>query len=173
MNGHRPRSNPLRTGAPRLAGVPFAVAVRLGAQLERLGVAPSTRRRSGLDGRIVAAEAGAFTLGEQQGFGNCPKYIQSRSPHWVEQGDAASRRAVEREESMVSEEAAAMIDRADTFFIASAAPGSRGAGGAASDGADVSHRGGAPGFVRRTSEAGGTTLTIPDFTGNYLFNTLG
>ena len=166
-----PRS--LRIAARPLAGDPLAVSLRIGAPLGLLGIEPSTRRRNRLNGCIVAAEAGAFTLGVQQSFGNCPKYIQSRSPHCVEQGDAASRRAVEREGSLVSEEAAAMIDRADTFFIASAAPGSRGAEGAASDGADVSHRGGAPGFVRRTSEAGVTTLTIPDFTGNYLFNTLG
>jgi predicted pyridoxine 5'-phosphate oxidase superfamily flavin-nucleotide-binding protein len=37
-------------------------------------------------------------------------------------------------------------------------------------GVDVSHRGGKPGFVR--VEADGT-LTVPDFVGNYFFNTLG
>ena len=35
---------------------------------------------------------------------------------------------------------------------------------------DVSHRGGKPGFVRVGDDG---TLTIPDFVGNFLFNTLG
>jgi predicted pyridoxine 5'-phosphate oxidase superfamily flavin-nucleotide-binding protein len=35
---------------------------------------------------------------------------------------------------------------------------------------DVSHRGGRPGFVRVD---GDRTLTIPDFLGNFFFNTLG
>ena len=37
-------------------------------------------------------------------------------------------------------------------------------------GADVSHRGGKPGFVRIDDDK---TLTFPDFTGNYHFNTMG
>ena len=36
-------------------------------------------------------------------------------------------------------------------------------------GADISHRGGRPGFVR----VDGDVLTIPDFRGNRYFNTLG
>src|SRR5262249_24476065 len=38
------------------------------------------------------------------------------------------------------------------------------------DGVDVSHRGGRPGFVRLGSDG---LLTIPDYLGNFLFNTLG
>nr|WP_231865084.1 pyridoxamine 5'-phosphate oxidase family protein [Sorangium cellulosum] len=41
------------------------------------------------------------------------------------------------------------------------------------EGADVSHRGSKPGFVRVTEEDGRTVLTSPDFTGNFGFNTLG
>lgn len=40
----------------------------------------------------------------------------------------------------------------------------------ASDGVDVSHRGGKPGFVKVENA---TTLTWPDFVGNSFFNTLG
>jgi uncharacterized protein len=40
----------------------------------------------------------------------------------------------------------------------------------AASGIDVSHRGGKPGFVRID---GDRTLTIPDFAGNYHFNTFG
>lgn len=35
---------------------------------------------------------------------------------------------------------------------------------------DVSHRGGKPGFVRLSQDAGADLLTIPDFTGNAFFN---
>jgi len=56
------------------------------------------------------------------------------------------------------------VRNADTLFIASAA----------ADGVDVSHRGGNPGFVRVTPDAAGrSVLTLPDFRGNFMFNTLG
>ena len=38
---------------------------------------------------------------------------------------------------------------------------------------DVSHRGGPAGFVGATTRAGATVLTVPDYDGNYFFNTLG
>jgi ferredoxin-NADP reductase len=61
----------------------------------------------------------------------------------------------------------AFLARADTFFIASANMADD-AGFAR--GVDVSHRGGAPGFVHIDDAA---TLTTPDFTGNKFFNTIG
>ncbi|WYX49477.1 pyridoxamine 5'-phosphate oxidase family protein [Achromobacter xylosoxidans] len=57
-----------------------------------------------------------------------------------------------------------MIARADTLFVATYADTE-----AAGRRVDVSHRGGMPGFVR----IDGDTLTIPDFSGNRFFNTLG
>lgn len=54
----------------------------------------------------------------------------------------------------------ALIRRSDTFFIATAN----------AHGADMSHRGGRPGFVR--ADASGT-IAWPDFQGNNLFNTIG
>jgi hypothetical protein len=61
--------------------------------------------------------------------------------------------------------AQAAIERADTFFVASRSRAGRGR----AYGADISHRGGKPGFVR----IDGDVLTIPDFRGNRYFNTLG
>ncbi|WP_269503669.1 pyridoxamine 5'-phosphate oxidase family protein [Burkholderia sp. IMCC1007] len=61
----------------------------------------------------------------------------------------------------------ALLAQADTFFVASANT-SVDAGSAR--GADVSHRGGMPGFVRVDDAH---TLTTPDFSGNRFFNTLG
>ncbi len=54
-----------------------------------------------------------------------------------------------------------LISSSDTFFIASAHP---------EGGADASHRGGLPGFVRFLDE---NTLAFPDYSGNNMFNTLG
>jgi uncharacterized protein len=53
------------------------------------------------------------------------------------------------------------ITDADTFFISTRHPES---------GADLSHRGGNPGFVRILDDR---TLVFPDYSGNNLFNTLG
>jgi hypothetical protein len=66
----------------------------------------------------------------------------------------------------VEADAARLIKRADTFFIATHAMGA-----SISAGADVSHRGGPAGFVQLADD--GRTLTWPDFTGNFLFNTIG
>ncbi|MBN3774458.1 2Fe-2S iron-sulfur cluster-binding protein, partial [Burkholderia sp. Se-20378] len=61
----------------------------------------------------------------------------------------------------------ALLAQADTFFVASA---NTSADAGAARGADVSHRGGMPGFVRVDDAR---TLTTPDFSGNRFFNTLG
>ncbi len=65
----------------------------------------------------------------------------------------------------LDEAAQAAIERADTFFVASRSRAGKGA----AYGADISHRGGRPGFVR----VDGDVLTIPDFRGNRYFNSLG
>ncbi|TAM89695.1 MAG: pyridoxamine 5'-phosphate oxidase, partial [Candidimonas sp.] len=57
--------------------------------------------------------------------------------------------------------------RTDTFFIATA---NLDPAAGAARGADVSHKGGKPGFVRIDDAQ---TLTIPDFVGNSYFNTIG
>jgi predicted pyridoxine 5'-phosphate oxidase superfamily flavin-nucleotide-binding protein len=60
------------------------------------------------------------------------------------------------------------IAEADTFFIASRSAQLDQV--ESSQGLDVSHRGGLPGFVWVVSR---TELCFPDFSGNLLFNTLG
>jgi ferredoxin-NADP reductase/predicted pyridoxine 5'-phosphate oxidase superfamily flavin-nucleotide-binding protein len=81
-------------------------------------------------------------------------------------GGAAGARSVLRSAALTAEDRA-LIERADTFFIASAnvyPEAGRGRG------VDISHRGGRPGFVR-VGEDG--VLTAPDFVGNFFFNTIG
>jgi hypothetical protein len=66
-----------------------------------------------------------------------------------------------------------LMRRADTLFIASASPQARGHAGA--HGVDVSHRGGRPGFVHVDIDAprGRSVVSVPDYRGNFMFNTLG
>jgi ferredoxin-NADP reductase len=104
-------------------------------------------------------------LSIKQAFGNCPQYIQRRELHYVELSSML-KPAAERF-SQFDKQAIELISNSDTFFVASfVANGSN----TASEGADVSHRGGKPGFIRVDDEY---SLTIPDYLGNFHFNTLG
>lgn len=59
---------------------------------------------------------------------------------------------------------------ADTMFLATCYYGDLDAAGDGVQGADISHRGGPPGFVR---VSGAGTLEFADYVGNYTFTTLG
>lgn len=139
---------------------PACGTIREGQEVGLLGIDLATRRRNRANGVVSAVDGGAFTLAVRQSFGNCPQYIQRRT---LSRADA-SRGPVRRLESL-DDEVRALIARADTFLVASRSrPGVGPAGGA-----DMSHRGGRPGFVR----VAGERLSIPDFRGNRYFNTLG
>jgi ferredoxin-NADP reductase/ferredoxin/predicted pyridoxine 5'-phosphate oxidase superfamily flavin-nucleotide-binding protein len=127
----------------------------------------TTRRRNRLAMRVAAASNGSIELTVDQAFGNCPQYIQTRLLSYVRSADAPFVSPPPEIVTALDVEARKLINDADTFFVASAATADD------SDptlGADVSHRGGRPGFVRIDKEG---TLTVPDFTGNFHFNTLG
>ena len=70
--------------------------------------------------------------------------------------------------SDLSDNDVSFIAEADTFFIASRSAHLDQED--SSQGLDVSHRGGRPGFVRVISP---NELCFPDYSGNLLFNTLG
>jgi predicted pyridoxine 5'-phosphate oxidase superfamily flavin-nucleotide-binding protein len=128
-----------------------------------LGIELETRRRNRLNGAVSALDSHSWTVAVNQSYGNCPQYIQSRDLHAVNL--AASSRGIKG--SSLSADDRLLIAGADTFFIATSNP-HRDDG--ASYGADVSHRGGRPGFVRIDND---DTLTAPDFVGNFFFNTIG
>ena len=119
---------------------------------------PARRRRLRLNGRVIAGRAGRIDIRINEVFGNCPKYIQARAP---EPETTHERSGDGRHSEALSAPQRLAIERADTFFIASAHEGS---------GADASHRGGLPGFVRVMGER---TLRFPDYVGNNMFQTLG
>lgn len=133
------------------------------ASVGLLGIELHTRRRNRLNGKISALQKDEFSIQVDQSFGNCPQYIHrrdyefTRSPH-----EHSSEAPIELAPS--DARLKSWITAADTFFVSSYADidGERQV--------DVSHRGGKPGFVHMDPDF---TLTIPDYSGNSFFNTLG
>ena len=130
-----------------------------GAEAGILGIDLATRRRNRANGRIVRRDRDGLAVAVDQSFGNCPQYIQRRAVKPVPRRPGSTEIL-----SALDTEAEALIDAADTLFVAT-----RSRDGLREGGADISHRGGRPGFVRRR----GDVLTVPDFSGNRYFNTLG
>ena len=129
-----------------------------------LGIELHTRRRNRLNGLVRRQRDNAFDVLVQQSFGNCPQYIQLRDFEFT-RDPAVPAPEAPRALDRLDERARAMITGADTFFVGSYVD-------RADDGreVDASHRGGKPGFVRLDGDG---VLTIPDFSGNRFFNTLG
>jgi predicted pyridoxine 5'-phosphate oxidase superfamily flavin-nucleotide-binding protein len=163
-----PDARTLRVNALPVHGDPLASNLAAGAPLGLLGIELESRRRNRANGTVTRLYQAGFELRVEQSFGNCPQYIQARSLLSRVPGASPTVRA---ESQVLSERAQALVRRADTFFIATAAPAA-GAGNPV-EGVDVSHRGGKPGFVHASLEAGRSVLTAPDFRGNFLFNTFG
>lgn len=155
----------LRIDALPAADDPAAAALGAGAPIGLLGIELHTRRRNRMNGEIVECDARGLRVQVGESFGNCPKYIQGRAFTSVD----ASVPVTSTRSATLTPAMAALVTAADTFFIASAhapVPGSHGR-----HGVDVSHRGGKAGFVQVAAD--GSALHWPDFTGNFLFNTLG
>ncbi|MGN6527667.1 MAG: 2Fe-2S iron-sulfur cluster-binding protein [Burkholderiaceae bacterium] len=141
-----------------------------------LGIQLETRRRNRMNGRVVGvdweasvlpdrgAHADSLDLEVGVSFGNCPKYIHTRTLAPVDEAAWAPRPAEALDG--LDDAARAAIARASAFFVASYADED-------GRGVDVSHRGGRPGFVGVEQDADGEWLVIPDFAGNQFFNTLG
>ncbi|WP_070107467.1 2Fe-2S iron-sulfur cluster-binding protein [Burkholderia plantarii] len=142
---------------------PVSAGLRDGAALGLLGIELHTRRRNRVNGRIERRSARGFEVAVAQSFGNCPQYIQLRDFAFVRDPDIYTDQPVQELDGLTGR-ARAMIEAADTFFVASYV----GDGGARQ--VDVSHRGGKAGFVRIGADG---RLTVPDFAGNLFFATLG
>lgn len=146
----------LQIEAFALPGDPLALALRPGAAIGLLGIELQTRRRNRANGYVTSVTPSGFEVLVEQSYGNCPKYIVRRDllPGLV-------RSPVEAEPfEVLDDEALALIRTASTFFVATSAHGHP----------DVSHRGGQPGFVEVDKNG---VLLVPDYTGNFFFNTIG
>ncbi len=115
-------------------------------------------RRVRVNGRGVIRD-GAIFIATEEVYGNCRRYLQERIFTSKREFPAADRKA--NVASTLSAAQQQQISRADTFFIATDKP---------ERGADVSHKGGNPGFVRVIDER---RIAFPDYNGNSMFNTLG
>ncbi len=162
-----PDARTLMIHARPLPGDPLQDTLIDGAFMGLLGLQPHTRRRNRMNGVVQEVSADGFGVQLQQSFGNCPKYIQAREPIYLP--DRQMRQPVVHSNTELDAAARRMINAADTLFIATAYSGDASTVGAAG-GVDVSHRGGKPGFVRVDDKG---ALTLPDFLGNFFFNTLG
>ena len=165
---HSPHDKALAARLPREAADPAERGMEHGDAIGLLGIDLLTRRRNRLNGTIrrdaPAADTAVFEIMVGQSFGNCPQYIQQRNYAFT-RDPAAPGAAQPQRMSGLDARARALVAGADTFFVASYVDlpdGTRQV--------DVSHRGGKPGFVRLDEDGG---MTIPDFSGNLFFNTLG
>ncbi len=132
-----------------------------------LGIELSTRRRNRMAGHITQVNNTAIEIEVDQAFGNCPQYIQTRE--LIKNDKALQKEAAVSSITEFDAETKLFIQNSDTFFVASyVKPDDKNAN--INEGVDVSHRGGRPGFIRVDNNR---TLTIPDYTGNFHFNTLG
>lgn len=155
----------LQINATPVAGDPLNDALITGKRLGLLGIELESRRRNRLSTSISQVSDKGLELTVKQAFGNCPQYIQHRELHNIDPLSMAPESCDNL--TQFDQPAIDLISNSDTFFVASyIANGSH----AASEGADVSHRGGKPGFIRVDDKK---SLTIPDYLGNFHFNTLG
>lgn len=162
-----PTPTTLTLKSSAILGDPLATALqKIDAPLGLLGIEPSTRRRNRVNGRISESSNNEITVKVDQSFGNCPQYIQHRSVNFIREAGEVSSNYSKQTFTTLDKSACALINAADTFFVSSAVKAKY---RPEIEGVDVSHRGGRPGFVKIEQN----TLTIPDYPGNYLFNTLG
>jgi uncharacterized protein len=135
-----------------------------GQAIGLLGIDLMTRRRNRLNGTVRRDSESGFKIAVGESFGNCPRYIQLRQFSFQRPAQSLTSAPVQWLTEL-DDAARALISTAATFFVASYVDQPDG-----SRKVDVSHRGGKPGFVRLNDDG---SLTIPDFSGNLFFNTLG
>jgi predicted pyridoxine 5'-phosphate oxidase superfamily flavin-nucleotide-binding protein len=125
-----------------------------------LALNAATRSRIRVNGVATRGPSGGLVIDVREAFGNCPKYIQRRVPSALVADREVGTERIRSD--ALDDRQTKLVSGADTFFIASVNPGR---------GADASHRGGRPGFVRVAPD--GRALTFPDYRGNSMFQTLG
>ncbi len=143
-----------------IAGDPLHDNVRSNGEMGVLYFDPSRRRRAKSLGRATTDNSGTFEYRMHRNFGICNKYIFKRSND-VEPSTTQRRNVEFAARAGLSADDKAQLGSTDTTFLASH-----------SDrfGADATHRGGPAGFVSVVDDS---TITMPDYMGNGMFQTLG
>jgi ferredoxin-NADP reductase/predicted pyridoxine 5'-phosphate oxidase superfamily flavin-nucleotide-binding protein len=162
-----PDPTTLTISASAIMGDPIAPQLeKEGSALGLLGIEMQARRRNRVNGRVKKTSSTDFSINVDQSFGNCPQYIQSRSIKFNNDSTLPTINKSIEKFTELSHESSETIRLADTFFVSSYVQTTDKPN---IQGVDISHRGGRPGFVK----VDGNTLTIPDYSGNNFYNTLG
>lgn len=119
-----------------------------------------TRRRFRVNGILNMDNKSQITITVGQAYGNCPKYIQRRILNQTQAISNESKNEPYKGSKLTAIESNIIIN-ADTFFVGSMNKNKH---------LDASHRGGNRGFVTLLDNS---TLKIPDYPGNNMYNTLG
>ena len=138
---------------------PLAHNLQVNNKIGLLAIEPATRRRMRINGLAGLAPSGVINVETEQVYSNCPKYIQAREIT-AQASPAANQTEIWRGSQLTSAQAS-WLEQADTFFIGTYHT---------EGGADTSHRGGSPGFVKVVDSG---RLLFPDYSGNKMFQTLG
>ena len=146
----------------RIGGLPrstdsIAPGLVVGAHIGVVAIDFEARRRFRINGSLSEVLSDALVVQVDEAFSNCPKYIQA----YVPRGDSRQPAEASHPSNGLDAAQTAWIGRTDLFFLGTHHP---------LGGADVSHRGGASGFVRVVSP---TELAWGDYHGNSLFQSLG
>lgn len=151
-------SSVISIACPMDNGDPLLTNLGQNNHLGVLFLDPNNRRRAKSMGRAEVQTDGQICYSLSRYFGLCPKYIHQRS----HEPQACTAKLTTASSSVtLSKIDRAQLKQSDTAFLATFFP---------DHGADVTHRGGNPGFLR---PLGDTKVEIPDYTGNGMFNTLG
>ncbi len=153
-----PDEHTLRIATRPAPGDPLAENLLANPQVGTLTMDLATRRRMRLNGNATITPGG-IEVQAREVMSLCPKYIQARVTRETDASAGAS--SPPQHSQRLSEFQQRLLAAADTFFLATFHP---------EGGADVSHRGGNPGFVRVLDAS---KLAWPDYRGNNLFQTLG
>ncbi|HEY1908428.1 MAG TPA: pyridoxamine 5'-phosphate oxidase family protein [Myxococcaceae bacterium] len=135
---------------------PIAPALAPEASVGLVATDFAARRRYRVNGTVEPISSG-ISLHVREAFGNCPKYIHA----YTTLPDGPVSGSSPRTSDRLDDDQRRWIEQAETLFVGTTHPDA---------GADVSHRGGASGFVRVT---GPRELDWGDYPGNNLFNSLG
>lgn len=158
-----PDNKTLSVAASPIPSDPLAENLSTGADIGVLGMLPEVRRRNRMTGQIGDIRPYGFDINVLQSFGNCPQYIQART---VEPAGFQSIAPEVQTSDHFDADAKEQIGKSDALFIASAYRDND----ATTQGADASHRGGKPGFVKVLDDR---SFVFPDFRGNNAYNTIG
>jgi ferredoxin-NADP reductase/predicted pyridoxine 5'-phosphate oxidase superfamily flavin-nucleotide-binding protein len=160
---HAPTPLRLDVAASCDAADPAERGMADGMAIGLLGIDMATRRRNRLNGTIRNRQKSGFEIEVLHSYGNCPRYIQHRDYEFVREPTTATEIPALVSDGLDAR-ARGLISGADSFFVASYVEQN------GIKQVDVSHRGGQSGFIRIANDG---TLTVPDFSGNLFFNTLG